>query len=478
MNKHTSKRLSRRRNKRRTKKNKKLALIKKGGDIMYARLPETKDIGTAKNFICSDDNVCLAFGESSEQIKALFDGFVRFNFATRVLKRIGKPSVNGFVFEIKNETRGYTAYSVLKSAQDYSSDNLMYEYVVGQYVNKLNKLYPCFLETYGLFKYKNENQWEIFKNTKEIINLHALQAGLTQQPINYAKGCRKSKYLAILIQHLLNPITLDELSTDQTFIKDELLWALFQLYIPLAKLMNNFTHYDLHLGNILMYEPVKGKYIEYHYHLPPVVGEFPEVSRKTRTSQTAYAASMKPDIISFKSSYMLKIIDYGRSYFNDEESHLNSKQVYDEICQINKCNTRNDKCGASFGFSWLEDDSHDPAGNFYISAQHKNISHDLLPLERIYQNNTKENPNNLPPDLFDLIKKVIYNDYFGTPEDLTAGYPANINNVQDAADFIAEWVKKPEYQARNNAANRTKGKLGDLHIFMDGITPMEFVPTP
>ena len=104
-----------------------------------------------ENIICSENTTCLAYDDVVDQVKKLFDGFVKFNFARKVIKRIGSPSVNGFVFEIKNQSRGYTAYSVLKSAQEPASDNLMYEYNVGLYVNKINKIYPCFLETYGLF---------------------------------------------------------------------------------------------------------------------------------------------------------------------------------------------------------------------------------------------------------------------------------------------------------------------------------------
>jgi len=476
-------------------------LIKKGGDIMYnLSSPEAKDMWRedppAENLICSDDKVCLAFGEASDKVKDFFDGFTRFNFTKEAIKRIGEPSANGFVFELENETRGYKAYSVLKSAQEPSSDNLMYEYIVGQYINKVNKLYPCFLETYGLFKYRTNKQWEKFSTTKEIMDMHALQAGLAPQPINYAKGCRKSKHLAILIQHLPKPKTLDELTDDPDFIKDELMGALFQLYVPLAQLKDNFTHYDLHLGNLLMYEPVKDKYIEYHYHYTPTVLESSmHLTDTSRTTKTALAASMQPNTISFKSSYMLKIIDYGRSYFKDEESGVDAKQIYGEICQERKCNTKKSTCGENFGFSWLGDDSADPEGHFYISSQHKNISHDLLPLDRLYikyeereeeekkKTKDKSKPSSkvnaviFTPEIDDLIKRVDYEHEFGTSQNLTVGYPAKIYNVQDASNYIMECVKRPEFQTHNNAVNRTKDKLGDLHIYLDGSRPMKFIPT-
>ena len=36
--------------------------------------------------------------------------------------------------------------------------------------------------------------------------------------------------------------------------------------MPLSIIKNNFTHYDLHYENVFLYEPLKNKYIEYHYY--------------------------------------------------------------------------------------------------------------------------------------------------------------------------------------------------------------------
>ena len=459
-------------------------LIKKGGDIMYYTNSETDNLWglnkPTENIICSENTTCLAYDDVADQVKKLFDGFVKFNFARKVIKRIGSPSVNGFVFEIKNQTRGYTAYSVLKSAQEPASDNLMYEYNVGLYVNKINKIYPCFLETYGLFKYKSEHQWELFKNIpakRDIVNLNALQTALQPQPLDYTIGCTDSKYMAVLIQHLPQPKSLGDFLYNTVFIKDELMGALFQLYMPLSKLKYNFTHYDLHLDNILMYEPVVGKYIEYHYHYTPKLANANSVTDTTRKTKTAQLASLKADTIKIKSSYMLKIIDYGRSFFKDEDSNINSKQIYENICSLKPaCDSGPSTCGATYGLSWLEDNSLDPLGSYYISSQKANISHDLLPLTRIYEKHTNTEIV-LSPELIELGRKIIYTDYFGTAENLLMGYPKDINNVEDACNFIMNCVKKPEYIAHNNAVNRTKEKLGDLHIFMDGSNPMNFIPS-
>ena len=106
--------------------------------------------------ICSNSGFCLTFGKEDNKIKEFFDGFINFKYAVNPIKRIGKPSGNGFVNQITYERDEYKAYAVLKSSAKQDSDNLMYEYKVGQYINTLTKKFPCFVETYGLFKY-NDN---------------------------------------------------------------------------------------------------------------------------------------------------------------------------------------------------------------------------------------------------------------------------------------------------------------------------------
>lgn len=411
--------------------------------------------------ICSDSNVCLAFGRYADEIKKHFDGFASFKHVVAPIRRIGEKSENGFVNQVDYAHRGYTAYALLKSAKTPEADNLLYEYVVGQYINRMNKLYPCFLETYGYYMYTSEAPWLQMQNTPLLQDISVLTKGLRQQKrIDYNDACRESSKLAILIQYFKDIISLDRCSRDPRFIREELMNALFQLYVPLDQLKNNFTHYDLHLKNVYMYEPVVGKYIEYHYSIS-----------STRA-------------ISFKSSYMLKIIDYGRSYFKDDQTGQSAKEIYDkELCDYAAdCNEPEEitgTCGENVGFSWLKKNSQNPSKNFHISAQQKNISHDLLPLTRIKENNAAPQPNYLTPDLQALVAKVIYTDYFGTKEKTVSGYPHAIFNVKDAAKFITAYVASKKYQDINNRVyHDSKNKLGDLHIFMDGKTPMRFDPAP
>jgi hypothetical protein len=410
---------------------------------------------TVHRNLCADAGVCLAIGSLALVIKEHFNGFTAFDYVDAPIKKIGEESANGFINQINYTHRGYKACALLKSSKTEDSDNLLYEYVVGQYINRMNKHYPCFLETYGYYMYLNEATWIEMQTNPLIQDVSLLKNGLLlQKSINYDDACRESRNLAILIQYFQGIQSLQKMSLDPTFIQNELMGALFQLYAPLAKMKNTFTHYDLHLENVYLYKPAEGSYIEYHYYIS-----------STRA-------------ITFKSSYMVKIIDYGRSFFKDEMTGLNSKTIYEEeLCDnAMECNEPEEvtgECGSKVGFSWLKKLSATPLNSFYISSQKRNMSHDLLPLTRIAENHTTD--NQLTPELNALVKKVIYTSYFGTAEIVDRGYPHAIYNVQDAADSIADYLMSNKFVKQNEMVYTGKEKLGDLHIYTDG-KPMRFEP--
>jgi hypothetical protein len=407
---------------------------------------------TVNKSLCSDAGFCLAVGTLANVIKDHFQGFTSFAYVQAPIKRIGAESANGFINQLNYSHRGYKACALLKSSKTEDADNLLYEYVVGQYINKMNKQYPCFLETYGHYIYTDEETWLKMQNEHVIEDISVLNGLRIQHLIDYNDACRESKKLAILIQYFQGIQSLQKMSLDPTFIQNELMAALFQLYVPLAKMKDTFTHYDLHLENVYLYKPVEDKYIEYHYYLS-----------STRA-------------VSFKSSYMVKIIDYGRSFFKDD--HINSKTIYDEeLCYYaTECNEPEEitgECGKKVGFGWLKKLSANPKKDYYISAQKRNMSHDLLPLTRIAENHASV--NGLTPELKSLLRKVVYTDYYGTGEIKDTGYPNAIYNVQDAADFITAYMKRKKCIDQNEMVYAGKEKLGDLHVYMDG-RAMEFVP--
>jgi len=398
--------------------------------------------------ICADSGACISFGTEVKKINELFDNFVNFNYAISPVKTIGIVSINGFVKEIKYSRNDYDSYAVLKScAASAEADNLMYEYEVGiNFVNKQNKIFPCFLETYGLFAYKDNVSWTLSKNTKTM-QISELKNCLQNLPnLDYSIGCPKSKYIALLIQHIKDAKTLDDFIQEISrvanvgeqliLINYDIPYLLYQVYMPLATLANEFTHYDLHTSNVLLYEPIKGAYMTYNYHLN---------SGKT---------------VKFNSRYIAKIIDYGRSYYNNG-TH-NSKDTYKHICKIKECEPA---CGENFGFGILGPEI--PPGSFsYISSQERNKSADLrlinlvksevLVIGNIYQKFTN------------ILDKIVFKKAFGTKEIVKSGLPLKIKNVIDVCKELEEYISNPTYVIKNESYFSSMPKIGDFHIYQDG----------
>jgi hypothetical protein len=424
--------------------------------------------------ICSDSGFCLAFGQHSEKINNHFLGFLDFTYAKSPIKRIGDVSSNGFVYEITYERSGYNASSVLKSSFKKSSDNILFEYLVGEYINKQCLIFSCFVETYGVFYYKTHSDWEKMSSSTEI-DKYTLIKSLEKVPVFekteslLAFACTKSKYLAILTQHIKKSKTLFEMIESEEFIENEILQVLYQIYMPLGILAETFTHYDLHAKNVIIYEPVVGKYINYQYY--------------ENEEHDSY-------FITFKSRYMAKIIDYGRSFFKDNSKHgitKSSSDIYDAVCCVKECDfietdterygrMIKSRCGEKFGFYFA---SPDPDAEKYISSKHFissstcNISHDLRLLYDL-----KEIQDNYMLNM--ITERLTYRTEYGTPEiyeregenDLN-NIPIKINNVIDASSALEAVI----YVSRdtNDKLYKDMESLGTLKIYRTG-KPMEFIP--
>lgn len=412
-------------------------------------------------FICSDSGVCIAFGKNINEITQFFKGFTDFTYALSPIKQIGVVSENGFVKEISYQKEGYNAHAILKSSKTETSDNLVYEYIVGiKYVNRIMKRFPCFLETYGLYYYPSPTEWTIMSGIGPVHSSN-LKKLLLQSSIDYSKACRESQYASILIQHVKNVKTMNDYTSGRVFnkfMKRDLIYVLFIIYHALASISKNFTHYDLHDSNVLVYEPENGKYIKYHYH------------HKDGTETT------------FHSPYIPKIIDYGRSFFDN--GNLNSKKIYRKICSEKDCKPN---CGQHSGFHWL-----DPKPTVTISSSKKNESHDIR-LLNILQGNleavelTTSDPHPKEATYVEtkkLLRKITYGvsikdsdeKQYGTKENLKIS-SRKIFNVNGAYLALKEVIDKREVIAENDMNYyKPDDLIGTLHIY-DDERPMQYEPS-
>jgi hypothetical protein len=226
------------------------------------------------------------------------------------------------------------------------------------------------------------------------------------------EACTDQTNYAVLIQHLKGVNTLANIIKAKSFMQNDLVYILFQLYMTLSTISNEFTHNDLHWSNVLLYEPVENSYIEYNYHI-------------------------KKKLITFKSKYIAKIIDYGR---------CSVKQQFIQEFIINK-NFEN--C----------------SGSDNINAN-INVSQDLR-LLHIIQSRGYISRQMLP--------NVIFEGSYYTKEIKDSGYPDTINNVTDAYNVLKDIVSRQDMIDANSGFYIGKTKLGDLHIYDDGGN-MEYVP--
>jgi hypothetical protein len=418
--------------------------------------------------VCSDSGVCMAFGTNRKKILEFFGGFTNMDYAISPVKKIGNVSANGFVKEVKYEKRGYTSYAVLKSAAKSDADNLAYEYIVGQFINAQSKRFPCFIDTYGLYYYNSNAAWQHSKRSANM-NAGVLRRDLTLQkdPFNYKKMCEDSKHCAILVEHLKGVQSIGDIFSNTQYVHElrsfllyKIPFILYQVYFPLSILRAVFTHYDLHQDNVLLYEPIRGKHIKYHYHT---------------------AAG----VVSFSSPYIVKIIDYGRSFYKSD-SLIRPREIYDHLCVEPACDT----CGWDSGLSWLEPVLEE--GNFFISSSIVNPSHDLR-LMNIVKNEMNDPQNNniarLPQNeqlmynaINDVLNKVVYEvgitdpdkGHSGTEPNRASGLPLLINNVGDAERELRDLLNDPLIQSANNLRYLDANKIGDMHIYYDG-RPVSFI---
>lgn len=416
---------------------KKIALAKKMaakkiGKFMIQPEVQEKRRGAFLKSICSDSNVCIAFGIEDKKIQEYFNGFTDFDYAVPLIKRIGQVSVNGFVNEIMYERNNYIAYSVLKSSVKKSADNLMYEYIVGKYLNKMTIYYPCFLKTYGIYEYVNSTDYNNMQKNKIIHDADILKRGLKQLRISepatiseLLKSCTHSQYISILTQHVKDAKPINDIYNINIY------FLLYQVYFTLNCMRNHYTHYDLHPGNVLCYQPASNAYIEFMYHLD------------------------NGKVVDFISTDLAYIIDYGRSYFYENVKN-NSVETRNNICKTNCPSICGKKEGYGILYGQLKPD-------YEIDSHVRNVSADLRLLHILQESNNIE-----------LSEKIVFTKTYGTREKIKSGLPQAIHNVSDALKVITEKVMqyKNTMVILMNSMNYTK--LGTIHVYENGKTPVTF----
>lgn len=179
-------------------------------------------------------------------------------------------SKNGNLVKLTVQNKDYLLKTPQAKKQDFNADNLMYEYVIGLFLNKYVEQFPSIVRTLTLL--------DIVKGN--VINNDALDIT--------AETCEKVNDFALITDFFDDSQTLEQLLDND--VKDEISFAdlakiYYQIYGPLAALYGHFSHNDLHLNNIMV---------------------------KTLSTPVTFIYKSNEKTVTFTTNYLAKMIDYGR----------------------------------------------------------------------------------------------------------------------------------------------------------------------
>lgn len=283
----------------------------------------------------------------------MFNQFDDFSMAVGDTLNIIK---NGFVSKIDYRNGRTTFSAALKSMP--AKDNMTIEYLVGHFgINKFIDKFPCFTYTCNLYYFLDDNTYTSLSAPMDSTNISTL---VRKYRNRLQESCSQFGHECLLTQFIPGT-ALRKFYRDDQFVKNELLKVLFIIYQALNELNDTFTHYDLHPDNVILYKLPNNEVFEYDY------GD-----------------------CTFKSPYLPKIIDYGRSYTPK------LKLVRPILCGIEECrrtgkpaeirnHLRETTCELSKGLSWLAGPVNEPdeERKFHINSTKPNRSHDLRLLKSL-----------------------------------------------------------------------------------------------
>lgn len=408
---------------------------------------------------------CVDFGSYREQIKIFFENY---SLNTPYAKSVTQitSGTNAIILKVNYERLGYKSYSLIKWKKYARNDNLMYEYYVGvNFINKFVPIFPCFVETYKpLYFYDKEKKGIKFR---EVDDVSSIVNPISTFANNACKLGKENK-VAIMLQYYDKLTALTNIFTPNN--KYDSAGMLFQVYFVLSSLSNEFTHYDLYTNNVFAYKPYEGeRYIVMTYHFNDGT------------------------TITFPTEYIIKILDYGRSYFNNTRTGISSQDLYEKFCANHPTGNKDsnitdcdDKCSEEAAGIVLGEYKEEEGSFYYISPNKRNKSHDL----RLIKNQINFNRTiiNLDP-----LCKVVYRSNFGTKEIEESTYDENnhvVRNVEDMLKLlklnINKWIDTKfigwktqvlsDEDEFNKYASPIWNKMGDIHVY-ENRKPYEFIPS-
>jgi hypothetical protein len=405
-----------------------------------------------RNDAPSIEYIMRPYRRIDNSIKTHFEYFRNFDLLQSV-EDIGVVSSNGALYKLNFEKDNIKITSLLKTSKTSHSDNLYYEYIVGTFfINRMCNIFPCFIETYDLMLKNNDdvNMREVnkYKHYIKLLMLSKNKDNFTEKMLEFVKySCVTSSRLVIMTQYLEKYILFSEFIINLYLSTSTVQQILFQIYGPLFSICQHFTHYDLHGANVLLSELPINTFIKMKY-------------------------IFKVSEVEFKSGHIVKIIDYGRSYFKLDEN-INSTKISEVVLDTRVCH-KSKIYPRGVGYEYVK--CLEPEKNFFVCSKKRNVSHDLKLLAH-FANNT-----NVHREIRSISRRLHYSDNYGTKEindefNIGLEEQMKIYNVSKMVDYLLSEMITPNFRISNDNEYRGMTCIGNLSVYLDESgREMEFLP--
>lgn len=351
------------------------------------------------------------------------------NYEIELLFNLEKnENINSATYILNSKENNYCR-EVLKISR-FINMNTLYEFEAGLFVNTYLTRLPCFTKTTGLYKFdSHEHKEENLMNKKKLLDriklVSTLESYINKVDCNdFCKNCDmyciKTEYVTgETFEKFFKSIEATKKNVEITIC------ILYMIYMQLDLLKNQFTHNDLHSANIVLYKLNSPIHCEYHIN--------------------------QKNSLYFYTKYIPKIIDYGKSSFE------NNTYIWNKLnaCQAQKkCSTAISNYGLHFCKKYEK---------VYLCSNKFNHTRDLMLLHDLQKTNKK---------IFDMIfeGKTVFHDKGKLPPTKSDWFSSsNIKNVYDAHVFFQKLLllKSSDYKKRNDNISSTT-----LHVYYDLKTPM------
>lgn len=234
---------------------------------------------------------------------------------TTTFKRIGELSAYGVntIAEINLPDLPIDMVMKTMCKSDTVQQQFIHEFFAGIQINELRVLVPHFIITYGGFLCDSSSK------TCNNSNINGLCDKGPGNNITYLliENVKNSQTLS---RHIKTPILSYE--NEANDIAD----CVMQIFIALmfGWENNNFTHYDLHINNVMIYDFVRNKnFLQLFREYKENINEIPQIKY---IFFRYFTKEMTQIIIPAK--YLMLIIDYGNTYVNDMPSNAYFSMPY------------------------------------------------------------------------------------------------------------------------------------------------------